>query len=191
MRFGILFVGYIFLFVCKGVDIFPDFIAYLIMFAAMLNLYRFNKYFNIAKYLLIPTIIIAVINYILHIFKLDLGNVNTIVNFINNILFIVYHYYLYMGVKNLALEVNIPGIAKAALRNLYIGIVYTIFTLLVQFDIPVLKEYAFYIGPIFLLTGLIWIILTAVMIFRCYMWICLEGDEDMPLNNIKNRIKKE
>ncbi|MCL2517481.1 MAG: hypothetical protein FWF15_02845 [Oscillospiraceae bacterium] len=190
MRFGVLFVGYVLLFLCKSIDIFPDFIAYLVMFAAMLKLCHHNKYFNGAKYFLIPTVIIAGIHDTFLFFKLDYGDINTIVSVLNNVFLIVYHYFLYNGIEKLAREVKIESIAKAAVRNLYIGLFYTLFSLILQLNLPIPNEFKVYIGWIYIFMGLIWIILTSVMIFRCYMWICLEGDEDMPKKE-KNKIKKE
>ena len=33
-----------------------------------------------------------------------------------------------------------------------------------------------------MLLGILCILINATLIFGCYMWICLEGDEDMPDN---------
>lgn len=202
MRFGILFFGYLLLFVCKGFELYPDVlpdiipnvIAYTLMLYSLLKLEEFNRYFKTARKIIQCLIIFVLFSDIFRIYNYTStieinGTVEILFNVYSIIImmiFVVYHYFFFKGIGDLAIDVNIPSIVKASKRNFIIQIVYTILFLVSQ--IPILVEYKQYIGLSYIIINLIWFILTSIMVFRCYMWICLEGEEDM---SVKGRNQKK
>lgn len=194
MRFGILFIGYVSLFICKGVDIFPDIIAYIIIFIALMRLSEYNINFKKAKLTLYPLMVTTATNdtlQILKYFKYENIFLNNMLYTINLVIFIIYIYFLFKGIYELADEVGRTKIAASAKRNWYIVLIYTVISIIIKLEIPEIKSLSMYYGLLYFISGLLWIILSASMIFSCYMWICREGDEDMVIktNNKKNKVK--
>ncbi len=97
---------------------------------------------------------------------------------------LIFHYYLYDGIAHQARDVDLPDIVRQVIRNRILTIVYFTLMIAVNFlDIPALTQYLPYENMIGIvsLVGIVWMILNGKMIFNCYMWICLPGDEDMPI----------
>lgn len=200
MGFGLLFAGYLLLFICKGVDIFPDIAAYAFMFAALCKLSPHNKSFSHAKLIMYPLMAVSVLNdtvLIISAAGADFAK-NTVftalgsaVSAVNTVILIVFYYYLLNGIRLLAEQVDVPKIASNAKRNWYITVVYSAMAFVLSLGITAVNSLARYFGLPFLVFGLVWIVLNAVLIFKCYMYICLEGDEDMPVKPKRSRKESE
>lgn len=201
MRFGVLFFGYLLLFVCKGFELYPDVlpdiisnvIAYALMLYSLLKLEEFNQHFKTARKIIQCLIIVVLFSDIFRIYNyistVKISGITEILFNIYNIIvmfiFVAYHYFFFKGINDLANDVNIPSISKASKRNFIILITFIILFLVSQ--VPILGEYNKYIGLSYIIINLIWLILTGIMVFRCYMWICLEGEEDMSVKGRNQR----
>ncbi len=186
MGFGVLFFGHLIgmNFVYRG---FTDIISYLIILYALTLLYRHNKFFKSSFYTLIPLSVFGALFFVLEIIsfigieaELDLVLIRSYYSIATSILKLIYTVFLLKGIEKLALELDIPTIRIKAFRNrFFIWIYYPllIFTELSQEGVAAkIAQYAFL--PV-MLFGVICLILNAALFYSCYMWICLEGDEDM------------
>lgn len=194
MRFGVLLFGYLWLFVCKGFELYPDFlpdiipniIGYAIILYSLIKLEEFNKFFRGARNILHLLILFVLFSDIYKIYdfsaNIEENNLGTImliiVKILTFVIFTAFHNQLFKGIAELAGDVNIPSIKKSAKLNYRILLIVTLLFIVSRFDMFGTADQ--YIIMIYTLLHIIWLIMTIVMVFRCYMWICLEGDENMP-----------
>ncbi len=197
MGFGSLFVGYMFLLAIplRSMGICVEVLGYFIVLRALskMVLGQYQCGFlraHYACYLLLP----------LGLFSLGLQSLDAVgfhevynsvyaaTELVYTILLaaalLIFHYFLYEGVAALARDVALPDIVRQTYRNRILTVVYFTLAIAVNFfDIPALTEILPYRNMIGIvsLVGIVWILLNAKMIFNCYMWICLPGDEDMPI----------
>lgn len=199
MGFGLLVIGYIMLFsfpIC-GIDVFPDLLGYILMWAGLRKLSPYHKNFCAAKYIAAALIPFGAVTLAVQVVSClnTLGYVGgTAVEWILHVLLpalelllafliFVYHYYLLFGIRALAQEVELPKIARKVLRNWILTILYYTLTFAaILTGYTSLSEtfpYLVYLNPIVALFGILWIVLNTVQLYSCYMWICLPGQEDI------------
>lgn len=202
MRFGVMFFGYLWLFVCRGFELYPDIlpdiipnvVGYTLMLFSLIKMERFNRYLKSARKVVQIIIIFVLFNDVYRIYNFssaeaDSTNNTVLIVFkiIITLIFVLYHYYLFKGIGILAADVNIPSITKSCKRDFIILIISSVLTVLSQFN--VFGDYNQYLGMIAVLINFIWLIMTSFMVYRCYMWICLEGEEDMSRKEKKLNLK--
>ena len=187
MGFGILFFGYLLLFFCRGVDIFPDTLAYIVIFAALYVLASHSAYFKNAKLfamMLLPVGAVTDVFLFLGVFTdFEVGFVSEVMAILSAMTLLIFHYFLFDGIRALALDLHLPKIADHARRNWWITVLYYALVILASLRLSFLEEAMRYFGIIVPVVGLCWVVLNAVLIYTCYMKICLEGDEDMDYAN--------
>ena len=187
MGFGTLFLGYVLLFICRGVDIFPDIFAYALMFWGLRTISVHSGYFAKSKISIYPLATVGLVNDILQITAafahISFGILQQIVSGLNGLCLLVFHYFLLKAVEAISAELELRKMAARARRNLTITFVYCIISLVVTIRPPFMEDAMRYISLPVLLLGLAWIVLNAKLIYSCYMYICLEGDEDMETEN--------
>ncbi|MBQ8578536.1 MAG: hypothetical protein IJ449_11320 [Clostridia bacterium] len=196
MGFGTLFVGYMLLLSIplRSMGICAEVLGYIVMLRALSGdlLGQYQRGFANAKracFVLLPFGIFSLGLQVLSWLGMD-----TLYNTVYNATSLVYtvllsaslllfHYYLLDGVEQQARDVELTDIVRQAMRNRIMTAVYFILMIAVNFlDIPAVTDvipYTSLVGVVSLF-GVVWIVLNAKMIFNCYMWICLPGDEDMP-----------
>ena len=184
MGFGILTLGYILLFMCRGADIFPDTLAYALMFYALIKLNSHSEYFKAAKFSMLALLPIGLATDIVQITAAvtawEPGMVQTVISSANALALLVFHFFLFGAIRKQADELDIKKLSYSARRNWYITVLYYALTLITVIRPPFIEEFLKYFGIFFLILGIVWIVLNVMLIYCCYMRICLEGDEDMP-----------
>ncbi len=202
MGFGPLFLGYLFIFSFsyRGFDILPDVIGFLIMYFGLRKLSEYGYGFNNLKkymYFLFPA---SLITFVLQILSL-IGHKNDLLTEIWNCVYIplmlVFNLMLLVSIKNIATDLDLKVIRVRALRNLVVTVIYYVLTLF--FSIPtsfissltniLIEKYA--MGFVMYILGYVWLFLNTILIFSCYMYICKEGDEEMPVPEKKTKKIKE
>ena len=194
MGFGVMFVGVFFLWSAKilNFDVLPDFIGYLIILYGIKCATRYCNNFKKAR---VAAVIAAVVSFAvfatqgLGLLGIDpLGDdVLQIIEAANQASRIAFIMILLTSIFGLAKE---TGAEKTEKRSL-ISVIAVPVLWLGYIVIGVMN----YLGAIgdekflaaALLCEIVYVLLTAVAVFSAYMWICVEGDEDMPKrNNIKS-----
>ena len=128
---------------------------------------------------------------------LDTLLINSYYSVFSSIFKLIYTAYLLKGIEHLANELDIQAIRIKAFRNRLFTYLY--FALLIFIELSQegraakIAQYAFI--PVALI-GIITLILNAILFYSCYMWICLEGEEDMqrkpsPIAFIRSIQKRE
>lgn len=187
MGFGCLFIGYFFANMMPPVGS-PlsvlKLIGYPLVVAALYRLAPYHKRFLYCFFVSLATLPFALYY---GMFGLSSFGVFPAYAFLSgtfyNVVQIVYltvslavHLLLLLAVAGLGAELKLSQIRANAWRNLTFVGAYFLLRVLMLLPVPALQRL---IGP----TLLIWIcmiFLNLFLLFRCYRYICPEGDEDMP-----------
>ena len=181
MGFGILFIGYFF---CLNVtfNLWTDVFAYLIMLYAMSLLSRYEKNFKYASYLLIPLVISAGVGFGFNVYEFTGGTFSAaLVNHIGiteYVFALAVTFFMLRGIRELAAELELHDIKYKAVRNTVFSCVYYAAMVFLSLNLGISLKIVSLLSAFFLLFGFITIALNAALIYSCYRWICLEGDED-------------
>ena len=112
-------------------------------------------------------------------------------------LMLLFNLMLLISIKNIATDLDLKVIRVRALRNLILTAIYyglTLFFALPSSSIKSIvttltEKYA--MGIVMYILGYVWLFLNIILIFSCYMYICKEGDEDMPVPEKKTKKANE
>ena len=207
MGFGILFISHILLFFFKGVDVFPDVIAYALMAYALKKLSPYAPGFNMAFRAMYAVIPLSLISDGLQIASAAGAKLPSPVvmaaGSLTSLSMVTVYWLTLLGAGYLSKDVGRNELAARAGRCRVYTAVYIAVMVFYSLHLPFMEEFDHYIwiilasifpdsvltqfdhymGIIYLMLGLGWVISLGVMFYSCYMWICLEGDEDMPEEN--------
>lgn len=189
MGFGILFTGYAIAFLASITYYGYVFrlVGFCLMAVALLKLREYGKCF---RYSLILSLIMAVYG----IFECVCGLAGTLgfalpsfveslrpaMDWVTMLGIIFFNFALLYAIFDIAGRLELTDQKNAALRNTIFLVLYLILNFLGMGPFQGDETFGKYCAlPIFLIQ-LLWTILDLVLIFSCYMYICPEGDEDMP-----------
>ncbi len=185
MGFGLLFFGYLTA-QLLSINLYRAFFrlaGYVIVFAALSKLRRHNRFFAYAGFASLPLALISLVQSGFELFRL-LGREipTTLENPLESamILFsLLFHACLLLAVYTIARDTALPKLARQARLNLVLTAAYGLLEGLRAIPVQLGASYA---STLYLMTFSLFLVLTVsslILLFRCYMWICLEGDEDM------------
>jgi len=201
MGFAWMFLGYVMLlgtnFDIMGItlDITPDVVGFLLLSHGFAVASRYCDCFKVSKALgnagipLSLIYLIAEISTSLEIVSLSAGV----------LMAVQYGYAVFKLIFSLCLLYSLylisaqTGVEKLRKKSIRLAI-YTAFFFFAEHFLPNLLAIANIsldaskIAGIQMLLNILCILINATLIFGCYMWICLEGDEDMP-DNRKHKYK--
>ncbi len=192
MGFGVLFFGY--LLNLSMFKQFTDVICFLIMLYALIMLSRFNQGFRRAMYLCVPLaiaggayfiyeicVMLGVVSYV-SIPESTTTLVTSYYAVLSGILKLTFTAFLLSGIQQIGKETAVPVIELKAARNRFLAFVYYIpyiFTELSYEQGSLMEKIALYAFiPVFIF-GIVYHIMNLALIHNCYVWICLEGEENM------------
>lgn len=204
MGFGILTVGYYIAYLVGMIWQSEIWGALLILLgcvmiaAALLRLSEYEQGFRHALFfgiLLILTAVYRVLFWLSSNLLWDVAffsdYVSEIVLIVEFILFLVFQGLLLLSVRKLASDVEVPKIVSSATRNLVFLGIFGVIRLVAALPFPA----AAYFSLSATLVQIVYHILIGIMLGSCYMRICDEGDEDMPLKKSRfawvNRFREE
>lgn len=185
MGFGIMFLGCFFLAETTGAEL----LGFILLFFGMRTASKYCDCFRTAEKL-------CYIGFAVSALKLanqiaDMLGVTLLGAFAENIFASVYTAYMvafyfmfFMGIAKIAHQTGLPSIRSMAYANMFLSVLFMVASrvcyALVSFaPEDFLGQYKGQVLGTAMLLPLIVVILTAILVFRCYMHICLEGDEYM------------
>ena len=192
MGFGYLFIGYFLLLGFTYTDVF----AGAVMFGGMRPLTRYcpdNRPLSWAKLILWPFTVISGAIFVirlLHFCKVSLTLPEVLLTVLQGItmtLLMLFTLFLMLGIRKLALEVGLPKIASRAVTCLTMCLILWLLRMLGTTGIYSLigkaaslsETFPSYVNMILVLADFVRNVITLVLLYSCYMRICLEGDESM------------
>ena len=174
MGFGILLMG--FLLSMSNYPGYTDCAAFFIVFYAMLRLGEYNRFFIAAKLAAFVICVCGMAGMMLSMGELIgfIDETNTLVNIYDNtseMLKILFGIFMLLGIIGISRETKVDSNVRLGWWCICILGLYTLLyagSFLWQIFIP----WRMLLRVIYMLVG-------AYLVFCCYRWICLEGDEDM------------
>ena len=172
----------------------------LIMLAGFLKLQEYNIYFKVMKYICIAYILILLgfTPFLIPRHSENIMQNFMVVSKIIRIFFLfIFHYFLLSGILSLAKSTDNRKVIRGAKRNIYLTYIFFFAVVLEIFS--VFDVYYIVTMTVF---GLIYYVMTMIVLFSCYMRITYEGydeavDEKMKKSengfkkNISNKSKKK
>ncbi|MCI8331636.1 MAG: hypothetical protein HFE78_02275 [Clostridiales bacterium] len=188
MGFGLLLIGYGLTFsgAYRGVDIPPSFLAYGIMLAAFYYLGRYGKRLKAAGFVVLALTVVGGLKFVLQVTGLGANfHLLMILLVLEACLLFVFHVFFLLGINTLATEVALPKLARKAIRNLWLVVLFYGLTLFSNLYVKEMIPSVSFLpaGSVFALQQLAGYLLRALILVHigsCYRRICLEGDEEMP-----------
>ena len=193
MGFGFMFLGYLLLlgtnFEMLGipVDITPDFIGFLIMTHGFTTASKYCECFKITR--ILGTIGVPVafaemtLSVVIALNESTLPAAAVTVIYYTYLIFkLVFTLSLIWSLYQIAAQTGVEKLRKKSVRC-------AIYTVLLVYLSQFAGQLMGFLGiavdaavlsGVSMLCDAVYIIINATLIFGCYMWICLEGDEDMP-----------
>lgn len=173
-----------------GIDIFPDIAGYILMLTAAKRLSLYAAGFRRMVYPLYALCLVSAVGYaagIASLFGRYLEMLSHIVSWTQALsypLCLCAFVFMFLGIYSLSTSVELPKIASKAKGGIFMSIVYFCVRILLfaaelifeGFSQSVLISYAYYFLSLF---WYVYIIFTAYVIFKCYMYICYEGEEQI------------
>ncbi|MBE6602368.1 MAG: hypothetical protein E7637_07705 [Ruminococcaceae bacterium] len=194
MGFGFLLIGYLVCYVLSmtmerlGVGGVAYLLGYLLMFRGILELIRYQRAFQTAKYVLYPLLLTSCYSLLVSLDTLFLWNVDLfngqavqIVWWIDFVLMICFRLSVLLGIRLLARDVELSHIVTKAIRNMVFVGMYGILYVFSQMPSDSIGNVGNYMElPVWLL-GLAVIACDLFLLLSCNKNICPEGEEDQPM----------
>lgn len=184
MGFGLLFAGYI-LTANIVMRKYTDVLAYALMLRAASKLSPYEKNFRTAKTLLWGMLAVGFGWFAFSIVALFgvisetwVANVDYVLEIVSIAYGLFFDHALFKGIENLAEETEIPVLAMRAKRQHAITIFFDC-VYLICIGVPFFANFTVLIAPIFMVLWIVIACMNASVIYSCYMWICLEGEEEV------------
>ncbi len=190
MGFGVLFLGYSIasIFSMLGSYAFIGMlIGYFIMFCALGEL---RKYAPTFLYAIISCILMILCSFFETFVGIDslLGlqilhgadTVKWIFEIAEFVIGMAFNFALLYGIADLARRVEFDDIRTKAYRNMFFVGIYAAFQLFLFLPIGIVQDDKAFLYTLLLLLMIIYTVVNLALIFKCYAFICPQGDEDMP-----------
>lgn len=190
MGFGVMFVGLFFFWSAKinNFDVLPDFVGYIIILYGIKCATRYCNTFLTARKAAYAGVVVSSVVFLtqgLDIIGLKVigDDIIQLIEAANQATRIVFLMILLLSVFSLAKETGAEKTQKRSLMSavivpvLWVG--YIVIGVLNYFG--VIKDEKILSAALF--CEIIYVLAAAVGVFSAYMWICVEGDEDMPKKN--------
>lgn len=199
MGFGILVAGYTFLLSIPlhSMGVCAELIGFILMLRALLLLKAYQRDYGRAAVVTACMLPLGVYSIFLQILmwlgkeelhdKISHGG-ELIYSLVLAVMLLLLHHFLLAATQKQAKEVDLPDIVLQARRNRIVTFIYIAVSVILPYlntpKITEVVQYASLVSGVSLF-GIIWLLLNTKMLFNCYMWICLPGDEDMPMRESK------
>ncbi|MBE6672874.1 MAG: hypothetical protein E7599_05075 [Ruminococcaceae bacterium] len=188
MGFGLIALGWMFFAdIPWEVDLLADFFGCFLIVMGCKRLRPYSGYFGAAatwfSLLIVPSVAITALQIAQMITdKKWLSEYIVHADMVQTLVFAVALYYLLLALIRISTDVGREKIARKCRRNIAIAAVTILFYVATNIaDLFSNHEYVVRAGFVGYALWYVMLALQFVQIFSCYMWICYEGDEDMPM----------
>ncbi len=191
MGFGLLLIGYVFSFVATAGMGEYMFAGMLIGgFLMYLGLCELRKYSPVFIYSLIVSILIIICSVFKTVIwvdswlSLEIGIFTStfvsIVDWVKFILYLIFDFTMLYGIADLSHRVDYPDTRQKAIRNMIFVGIYNAYQIVMFFPIGFIESDKSFFLTLLLIIQVIYTVVNAFLIFKCYAMICPAGQEDMP-----------
>ena len=193
MGFGFLLIGYVFAFLATvglGPYVFGGIIVgSVLMFIGLKELKKYDPVFFYAYScnicLFACGLLLALVWAIESFTTVDISIFSTIVSSLKLAFCLLFDISMLYGIADLSRRVDYPETRQKAYRNMIFVGVFNALQLLVFLPIGFIQNSKGFLMALLLIIQLIYTAVNALLIFKCYVMICPEGQEDMPRKKSK------
>ena len=185
MGFGFLFVGYLLTFNFIGYNGYTDVFSTLLMLLGLSTLSAYGKSFRAAFYAGLPLALLHAGGFVVALGTLvglfaPSAEFTTWLSVASLAAKAVFLFFVLTGVADISRETDIPVLRLRALRNRFFTIVFLALGILLETNLfPVQSKLLAIVAMLYMLLGLLVTFLNAKCLYEAYIWICLEGEEQM------------
>lgn len=190
MGFGVMFIGSVFLLNANmfGMDLILDFIGFIILFKGLSIANNYTDKFATVRKVAFAGIIVSILNTIfsianaLYLNLFDPKLVNVVYWVYTAFLFTFYISFL-QSIVGITREVDLPKYGMKAYTAMGFSVILFLGgRFLEKYGSTLTQDSGLnnVLGIAGYIIENIFVIYVMVLVFNCYMYICLEGDEDMP-----------
>ena len=185
MGFGVLFCGYLitYLLSLNPYAALTRLIGYGVMFVGLSKLARHNRWFGHSRLTVLPLGVLALVDTVLDLLvrfsSFAQTPVTEALQGVMTLFVLLLHVCLMLAIHTIAADTELPKLGRSARMGLGLTVAYAVLNGLWALPVDLGESYALTLSAMLFLLQLIWTLFNLVLIFRCYMWICLEGDEEM------------
>ena len=193
MGFGIMFLGCFLLAETAGIEL----LGFVLLFWGMKVASKYCTCFKIPEklcYIGFAISALKLVNQIADMMGAEFMNASAenIFASVYTAFMVIFYSFFFLGIAKIANDTGLSSIRNMAYANIFLASVFMIASrvcyYLVSFaSADVLGERKGQVLGTAMLLPLLVVILAAILVFRCYMHICVEGDEEMDLK--KGRFK--
>ena len=193
MGFGSLFIGY-FLFLNLTYHGITDIIAALVMLFGLSKLRYINKPFRYCYNIALGFTGFALVALVAELAKMfdiikEINVFFTITSIVRSILVFALTYFMLYGIIEVAREVDLPKIKEKAKNRVPLAIiVYTLWLVLEVLGLFRIEKIPAVVGLITLLSTVVLIVMNLILIYNCYMQICMPEDL-LPKESKKSKLE--
>ncbi len=194
MGFGLLLIGYVFAFVATvGMGSYAFAGLLLGSFLMYLGIGELKKYSPVFLYAYLGSVLIILCAFYESavwadgFLSLGLGLNGALISkvyyFIKLALEMLFNFAMLYGVADLSKRVDFPDTRKKAIRNMYFVGLFNICQIVLLMPIGFIQaqnEKNGFFMTFLMILELIYTVVNAFLLFKCYAMICPEGQEDMP-----------
>ncbi|MBO7171054.1 MAG: hypothetical protein J6W28_07755 [Clostridia bacterium] len=185
MGFGFLFVGYLFTFNFVAYNGYTDVLSTLLMLLGLSTLSAYGKSFKQAFFTGLPLVLLHAGSFVVSLGALiELFTVSQAftawLSMASLITKAVFLFFVLTGIAEISRETDIPVLRLRALRNRIFTLVFLALGVLLESDLfKVQSKLLAIIAMLYMILGLLVTFLNAKCFYEAYIWICLEGEENM------------
>lgn len=190
MGFGLLFTGYAIanIFTLTSYSFIGMLLGYFIIFCA---LYELRKYCPTFLYSLIITVVMIFCSFFECFKGLDTlmawgvlyegALISQIFEFAEFGLALLFNLTLLYGIADMGRRVELDDVRSKAYRNMIFVIIYYAYQLFLFLPLAFIRQEKAFLMSLLMILLLTYTVINLALIFRCYAFICPQGDEDMPV----------
>jgi hypothetical protein len=188
MGFGLLLVGYVFAFVATigmGPYAFAGvLVGGFIMFLGLCELYKYGPVFI---YALIANVLLLICSFYEVIafaqiqlgFSIDLSTLNAIFDWIKFVIDLIFNIAMLYGIADISRRVEYPETRQKAIRNIFFVGAFNVFYLVLMLPGNIFESDKSFFMTLLLILNVMYVVMNAWLLFKCYAMICPAGQEDM------------
>ena len=188
MGFGFLLIGYVFAFLATvglGPYVFGGLIVgSALMFIGLKELKKYDPVFFYAYFcnicLFVCGLLLASVWAIGSFTTLDISIYSTIVSSLKIAFCLLFEISMLYGIADLSRRVDYPETRQKAYRNMIFVGVFNVLQILVVLPVGFIQNSKGFLMTLLIIIQLIYVAVNGFLIFKCYVMICPEGQEDMP-----------
>ena len=190
MGFGLLLIGYTIanIFTLTSYSFVGMLVGYFIIFCALCELRKYCPTFIYSLFFSVALILCSFFECFAGLDGLfawgiiqegaTITQVFVIVEFALTCLF---NLALLFGIADIAKRVDLPDVREKAFRNMIFVGIFNVYQLFLFLPLDFVEQEKPFLMTLLMVLSLAYSIINLVLFFRCYAFICPQGDEDMPI----------